>query len=355
MSDRSWPILPPGLTADELTAWAPRIPTPVALTGATGFVGSHLLEALVAAGIRPRVLARNPARLSSVAREGADVVWGDLSEPCSLRNLVKGCGTVLHLAGLVRAPDAASFDCSNRVGTENVLTAIEEMTGGARFVYVSSLAAAGPSTSPAGRGSGEPPRPISAYGRSKLQGEDTVRRRRGEWVILRPPVIYGPRDIGTLRFFRLAARGYCPIPRGERWVTVAYVADVVRAILAAAAGAGLGLVLHLGEPRPYRMKELISLVAEAGDVQTRPVRIPLAILWMAGWGGNVLQRLGCSSVALTSDKSRELCARHWSSRTTDSLAILGLAGSVPFRIGARVTWAWYRDHGWVSCAKLSRA
>lgn len=349
-----WEALRPEIAPDELADFAKRLVGPVAITGATGFIGVNLLEALAQTRLRPRVLARDPRRLPGELADVVEAVPGDLDDRSALRRLVHGSAVVLHLAGLVRAPDEGAFDRANRAGTANLVEVLAESAPGARLVHLSSLAAAGPSPDPSGRGPEEEPAPVSAYGRSKLGGEREARRHTGPWVVLRPPAVYGPRDIDVLQFFRLAARGLVPVPAGERYVTVVFVADVVRALLAAAAGAGSGQVLHLGEATPYLLAELIRAIAAAGGVSARVLPLPPGVLRVAGLAGDALQRLGFRKVALTSDKATELLARHWSSRTAASLEALGLGGFVPFDVGAAATWDWYRRHGWVPRAKMRR-
>jgi len=339
------PLLPPSSVEPFLSS----IPVPIAVTGGTGFVGSHLVDTLCDAGLEPRVLVRDSASPRWIA--GRPVAWvaGSLGDPDALRRLVAGAGTVVHLAGVVRAGSAAEFDRGNRQGTAALVEAVRDAAPAARFVHVSSLAAAGPSPEPAGLGPEATPRPLSAYGRSKLGAEAAVTALGGEawWTVLRPPAIYGPRDTDVLQFFRMAKAGWMALPAGERWVTVAHVAEVVRAIVAAASGRGLHRILHLGEPAPRRLDVLLETLAAAGGVRARVVRVPGAVLTVGGAAGSLLQRLGLRRVALTADKVRELNARHWTARTAESLDELGLDAGVPFEEGAAATWAWYRERGWV--------
>ena len=353
-SGARWRTLPVEIAPDELASWCPQISLPLAVIGGTGFIGSHLVDALLAGGVQPRLVVRDPARLSEKARSSAEVVRGDLDDVDAIGTGVAGCRTVIHLAGLVRAESEGRFDRANRLGTENVVRAMREGAPGARLVHVSSLAAAGPSAAPSGRAPEEEPRPVSAYGRSKLGGEVAAREHAGPWVILRPPAVYGPRDIDILQFFKLIARGVVPLPSGERWVTVACVSDVVRAILAAATGSADRKVVHLGEPEPRTMAGLVGVLAEAGGVRASVIPIPPVIVRCLGLGGDFLQMLGMRSVAMTSDKARELLVRHWSARSATSLVALGLTGFVPVPVGAAWTWAWYRDQGWVPHVKLPR-
>jgi nucleoside-diphosphate-sugar epimerase len=144
----------------------------------------------------------------------------------------------------------------------------------------------------------------------------------------------------------MANRGLVALPGGERWLTVAWVGDVVRSILAATA-VEVGNLFHLGEPEPLLLDDLISQLCEAGGVRARVVKLPPRLVSGAGAIGSALQKLGWRRLALTSDKSRELLARHWTARTADSLETLGVKASKPFHEGASEAWNWYRNQGWL--------
>jgi nucleoside-diphosphate-sugar epimerase len=337
----------PLVAPDEVRFWLNALPQPIAITGGTGFVGSHLVDTLCAAGIEPRVLVRNPNRPRWIADAPVRWIAGSLADPESLRRLVDGAATVIHLAGVLRAGRQQDFDAGNRLGTENLVDVMTEAASSARLIHVSSLAAAGPSPDPDGVGPEVEPTPISWYGRSKLDAEREARRWNGDggWVILRPPAIYGPRDTDVFEFFRMANRGVVALPAGERWLTVAWVGDVVRAILASrTTKSGL---YHLGEPDPLRLDDLIATLCEAGGVRARVVSIPPIFVSGAGAVGSGLQKVGLRRIALTSDKSRELLARHWTARTADSLETLGIKSYTRFSDGSAETWKWYRNQGWL--------
>jgi len=338
------PLVPP----EAVSSWLDGVAKPIAVTGGTGFVGSHLVDTLCAAGLEPRVLVRNPDAPRWIADAPVRWIPGSLSDTASLQRLVEGAGTVFHMAGVLRAGREIDFDTGNRVGTSNVVSAMREVAGSARLVHVSSLAGAGPSPTPDGIGPEVEPAPISWYGRSKLGAELEAQAWEGDggWVVLRPPAIYGPRDSDVFEFFRMASRGLVALPGGERWLTVAWVGDVVRSILAATA-AKTGSLYHLGEPDPLLLDDLIAKLCDAGGVRAQVVRVPPALVSGAGAIGSALQRLGWRRLALTSDKSRELLARHWTARTADSLEALGISASTPFHEGAAEAWLWYRNQGWL--------
>ncbi len=338
----------PLVPVETVHHWLDGLQQPVAITGGTGFIGSHLVDTLCAAGIEPRVLVRDPGAPRWIAEAPVGWVVGTLADTQALKRLVEGAGTVVHLAGVLRAGRESDFDTGNRLGTANVVAAMREVARSARMTYVSSLAGAGPSPTPEGLGPEAEPAPISWYGRSKLGAEWEARSWTdgAGWVILRPPAVYGPRDTDVFEFFRMANRGLVALPCGERWLTVAWVGDVVRSILAASAAAA-GSLFHIGEPNPMRFDELITTLCNAGGVRARVVRVPPALVSGAGAIGSALQSLGWRRLALTSDKSRELLARHWTARTADSLETLGIKALRPFHAGAAETWDWYRNQGWL--------
>lgn len=339
----------PLVQPDDVAAWLAALQPPVALTGGTGFVGSHLVDTLCGAGLRPRVLVRDAGSPRWIAGVDADWIEGSLEDPASLRRLVDGAGTVVHLAGVLRAGRESEFDEGNRQGTANLVAAIRDVAPKARLVHVSSLAAAGPSPEPEGRAPEDPPAPISAYGRSKLGGEEEV-AELGEavwWCILRPPAVYGPRDTDIFEFFKMASKGLAAIPAGERWLTLVYVSDVVRAVLAAAAVGAHGAIYHLGEPSPQRLDDVFEQLAAGGAGRVRIVRVPSAVIRAAGAAGSALQRMGWRRWPLTLDKATELLACHWTAETVSSHNALGLGPGTIFARGAEATWRWYRSVHWL--------
>ncbi len=333
----------------DVKHWLEAIPGPIAITGGTGFVGSHLVDCLCAAGIRPRVLVRRPDDPRWIADAPVEMIEGSLEDIDALGRLVDGAGSVFHIAGVLRAASEKDFDEGNRQGTQNLVRAVGRNAASARLIHVSSLAAVGPSPEPEGVGPEAEAAPVSWYGKSKLAAEGEIRAGAGDgwWTIIRPPAIYGPRDSDIFEFFRMADRGVVAFPGGERWLTVSYVGDVVRAILAAAAG-NAGAVFHIGEPEPVRLDDMISILSEAGGVRSKVVKLPPWLVAGAGSIGSLLQRLGWRRLPLTQDKCRDLLASHWTARTADSLQALGIASQTLFAPGCRETWQWYREQGWLA-------
>ena len=189
----------------------------VLVTGASGFFGSHVAEELARQGVDVRVLLRRTSSRAFLAGFPHEVAIGDVADAGSLPGAVAGVEAVVHAAGLIKARSAAEFDAINARGTANLLAAIGQAAPDLRrFVYVSSLAAHGPSEDGAPRRAEAEPRPLTAYGRSKLAGEEAVRASpiSDRAVIVRPSVIYGPRDPALLSFFQAVRWRVAPLLMG---------------------------------------------------------------------------------------------------------------------------------------------
>jgi len=327
------------------------------VTGATGFVGSHLVDALRAGGHEVVCLARDPAKAQRLFGDtGPRIIRGDLSDTEALAHGAADVDVVFHVAGLIAARRPADFYAVNRDATARTVAAARRAAPRlSRFVYVSSLSAAGPTRRGTVRRETDPPQPVSLYGRSKLAGEEAVRAGGVPWTIVRPPTVYGPRDRETLRLFRLARYGVMPLygdPRQE--LSFVHAADLAGALLAATAPACAGGVYFAAHPEiatSRRAMELIVAAARsaAGRRPTQPVFLPIpqavtvAALWVLGTAARVLGR----ATLLSPDKGPELLADAW----TCSAAALerdgGWRATQDLATGLEDTAKWYAAHGWL--------
>ena len=202
----------------------------VLLTGASGFVGSHIMERLVRDGHVLTLLVRSP--WVGDVPPGGRLERGSLEDPATLAAACKNVDVVVHCAGLTKAVRATDFDRVNGVGTARLLRAAKQENSIKRFLLISSLAAAGPATPDRPAVETAVPNPVSAYGRSKRTGELRVMEQdRLPWIILRPPLVYGPRDKELLPLLRWAERRRLPIPHtGRQPLSVLYVEDLAAAV-----------------------------------------------------------------------------------------------------------------------------
>ncbi|MGW8374812.1 NAD(P)-dependent oxidoreductase [Streptomyces sp. ODS28] len=310
----------------------------VLVTGATGFVGSHLVRRLAQGGHQVGVLVRDPARLAADAPVDR-VVRGDVASGAGLAEAVRDVECVFHLAAAVKAPSPAGYEQVNGQGTRRLLGALRHLPASPRLVYCSSLAAAGPSLDGRPRAECAPPAPVSHYGRSKLSGELALRAAAGwlDAVIVRPPIVYGPGDrefVPALRSM-VAAGLLLTCGRGPRRYSLVHVGDLCRALHAAGegterlegtragAGAGTGAargdhasagrgVYQVSDGEVHTYEGIGRELAHAlGRRAPRTLPVPPALAQAAAWAGESAARALGRTTMLNRDKLREARQQDW--------------------------------------------
>jgi len=319
------------------------------VTGATGFIGSHLAEHLLEKGYEVWALVREGSRRRWLP-EGVKVIRGGLiEEPLPP---LEGFHHVFHLAGVTRAAREADFFRFNVEGTRRLLLALREgggITG--RFVFTSSLAAAGPSPPDRPLREEDPPRPISPYGRSKLEAERVVLSFREAFpvTILRPSAVYGPRDDYMWEYFRTISRGILPVIGGvEQSLSLCYVADCVEAMrLAAERPHPSGEVFFVSDGEKYPLQLVTDMVASFLKVKVRRVRIPRAVAWLVAWVSDGWGLLRGKAMPFNRSKCREALARGWLCEVEKARKVLGFSPRYKLREGLPLTLKWYKREGWL--------
>lgn len=315
------------------------------ITGATGFIGSHLAERLLAEGQEVWALVRGEPRWLP---EGVKPIKGDLrGELPPLR----GFHHVFHLAGLTRAKHPKEYFEVNRTGTKRLLEALEASGGiTGRFLYLSSLAAAGPCSPLRPRTEEDPPRPVSPYGRSKLEAEGVAIEYRDNLRvgILRAAAVYGPRDDYMLQLFRLVKGGFVPLLRRKQWLSLCFVQDLVEAlILAAEADYPSGEVFFVSDGLKHTLQSLIDMVASLLGRRYIKIRVPVPVAWLCAYWGELLGRLRGRAVAFTPSKCIEALQEAWLCDISKAKDVLGFSPRWSLREGLELTIAWYLKAGWL--------
>jgi nucleoside-diphosphate-sugar epimerase len=315
------------------------------VTGATGFIGSHLTASLVRQGYSVTCLTRRNSDLRYIEELNVSLITGDCREPESLKDIT-GFDYVFHLAGLTKAATEEESFLANERGTENLVAAVMKRSPGLRrFVYISSLAAAGPSRDGRPVTEDMDPDPVSVYGRSKLGGEKFVlaQKNRMPFTIIRPPAIYGPRDKDLLVFFRMVKFGIVPY-LGKSFYSFLYVDDLVNGIiLSAAKEEGEGELFYLSDGAVYSTDDIIDSISEV--LFCRPVKLKIPKCVKPCIGALAGRMKGCSII--NEDKIRELRYSHWICDSDKAVGKLGFVPGVKIREGAKWTSDWYRIHNWL--------
>ncbi len=302
-------------------------------------------------GIATRLLLRPTSsdRFIKPHLKSVEVADGSIARPDSLAAALQGITHVIHCAGLVKALRIREFYEVNQAGTRNLVEAANT-AGIRRLVHVSSLAAAGPGTAEYPVRGSDTPHPVSEYGKSKLAGEQEVRQRaRVEWLILRPPAVYGPRDAEFLRLFKAVKAGLLPdVGCGRQALSLVFVEDLARVIVDCLSHpAAAGRVCFVANPEVRTALEFGGLVAR--ELGKRPIRVPIPtpLLWPVCWGQELVSQLTRTPNVLSRQKYSELRAPGWVCESSTLKAELGLECPTGLSEGVARTARAYQAAGWL--------
>jgi nucleoside-diphosphate-sugar epimerase len=320
----------------------------VLVTGGTGFVGHHLIDALLRRGDSVTALIRTPSKAAGLAERGVRLVAGDLGDTASMAAAARHQDVVYHLAGLVTARNEAEFLAVNRDGAARLAAAAAGVSQ-ARIVLVSSMAAAGP-VARGGRLIGtEPAHPVTAYGRSKLAGEEAIKAGPLPWTIVRPPAVYGPFDAEMFRLFKAAKLGVVPLfGDGAQELSLVYGPDLASALVAAGASpATTGGTYYACHPEILTSGRLVAEVGNAVGMKPKLVHLPrwsatLALGLISG-----VARIRGRATLLTPEKAHDFFAPAWTADPGPLETAAGWRAERDFESGAAATADWYRSAGWL--------
>jgi nucleoside-diphosphate-sugar epimerase len=310
----------------------------IAVTGATGFLGLHLVVALARDARRIRVLARRDPAHELWRGIAVDVVRGSLEDSHSLERLTVGADAVVHVAGLIKARDPSDFLRVNCDGTRAVARAARQFAPASRFVVISSLAAREPQ--------------LSHYAASKHAGEEAARfayrDKRDQLAIVRPPVIYGPWDRETLAIFKAASHALVPV-FGSGRTAIVHVADAAAAIARLATTAYAAGLYALADDRPegYSVREIMGEAARAVGRSPRFARVPGKAILAAGHASGWWGRIRGHAPILSTGKAREMLHPDWSICSSELLPPSIYRSRIGISEGFRSTADWYKAAKWL--------
>jgi len=331
----------------------------VLVTGASGFIGLHLVRLLVARGRPVTCLVRPTSPVKELLAAGAELVTGDINDRAGVSRAIalSNARVVFHLAGLVRAMSPGDFMRVNAEGVEAVAAACTEQAQRPVLLVVSSLAAAGPSGE-APKMESDPPLPVSDYGRSKYSGEQAAARYAGALpiTIVRPCAVFGAGDRGMYEIFNAVARSGIHVVHGHGdWrISLIAVADLVECIVLAAENGerlvpdGSGRGIYFAGAEDLSHVELGIAIAHAlGKRPPRIVRVPGGLMRVAGFCGDVVSRIRRHPGWVSSDKISELLAGSWTCSSAKARRQLGWSPAAPLADRLRETAQWYLDARWL--------
>jgi nucleoside-diphosphate-sugar epimerase len=325
----------------------------VLVTGANGLVGSHIVDSLRARDLPTAVLLRPHSNQSFLRPHlpHLDVRNGSLGDPQSLAAALQDVTDVIHCAGSVRALRVSQFYEVNQAGTRRLVEAINARPGQIRrLVHISSLAAGRPATPDKPAREDDPANPVSEYGKSKLAGEGEVRSGcRSDYVILRPPAVYGPRDAAFLPLFKAVRSHLRPqFGDGRMALSLLYVKDLAEAaVVCLAHPAAAGKTFYVASPEVTTAAGMAREIGDQMKTWTLPLRLPLAALWCVCMLQEIIARLTRRARLLNRQKYAELRAPGWVCDPERLRRETGFVCPTTLKKGIADTLAWYRGQGWL--------
>jgi len=326
----------------------------ILVTGGSGFLGSHVAEQLARAGHEVVALLRSTSNRDFLSTlPNVTFTTGSIEDRDSLKKAVDGVDAIVHAAGLVKALSPLEFDVVNVEGTQNLLDVAKKRASGLRrFVFVSSLAAIGPSEDGRPVQPDREPRPLSQYGRSKLRAERAVLAMKNDLpvTVIRPPMIYGPRDKESFAFFQAINFHVLPmVGDGKNTMSVVYGADAASACIKAIfADVPSGKAYFVDDGNVYVWRDMLETIEKA--LKRRALlrfSIPIPLVRAAASLAEEYGRYVKKPVMLTRDKLNELMASHWVCDSTSTRADLGWTPEVDWAEGTQRAAAWYLEQGWL--------
>lgn len=320
------------------------------VTGATGFIGSHLTEELVRRGYEVTCLVRRTSFLGELEGLGVHFVIGDCRDKPSLEKAVEGMDFVFHLAAVINAQDWEAYYQVNFLGTRNLLEACAKRNPNLKkFLFVSSISAAGPSEKGKAIKESDPTRPISNYGRSKLLAEQSVLENsdRIPAVILRPSNVLGPRQKELFISIKLVKRKIMPlVGTGEPQTSLCYVGDVVDAlILTAESEKAKGKVYFLADPNPYAWTEITDAIADTLGIHFFILKVPFCLQMFAASVSEISARLTRTRPFLTKEGVLVAKRYYWIYDSSKIERELGFVPKIHLKEAIMKTIDWYRQRG----------
>jgi len=334
----------------------------VLVTGASGFIGTHLVRALVDAGYEVTCLVRPTSELSAIANFGVTFVEGDITRKDTLVDPSRKVSTVFHLAGSTSSFSAETHTRVNEGGTRNIVEACAESDRPSKLILVSSSAAVGPS--PPGRPMIETdsPAPLSIYGRSKLAGETVARRWAGRVpiTIVRPAIVFGEYDKDVFRMFDLVAHGWHLVPGMKtRYFSLIHASDLAQSlILAASKGENLPApedefkspgqgIYFIADDWAPSYAELGLMIADSLGRKAKVVNIPGPFVWGIAIVNEILARIRREPSIMNMDKAREGLSGSWVYSSEKANRQLGFKPDATVQERIHQTGKWYQEQGWL--------
>jgi dihydroflavonol-4-reductase len=324
----------------------------ILVTGATGFVGSHVADRLIEKGHTVRALTRSTSSTKWLKDKPLKVVQGNMLDVDSLREAVEGVDAIIHIAGVTAAKDKKGFYEGNQLSTRGLLDAAKKFNPGLKhFIHASSQTAVGPSLDGTPVTETTPPHPITTYGMSKRAAEEECERARQDFpvTILRLAAVYGPRDTAILTFFQTVKSGLKPlIGFSDKYVNLVHVDDVVQSFeLSLEREEAKNQTYLIGAEQHYCWREVSDMTCKILDKRAFTVRLPHALVYTVAGFSEIFNMMKKKPSVLNWEKGKDIVQAHWTCSVEKAKQEIGYRQKISLDEGIRKTTEWYKQQEWL--------
>jgi len=322
------------------------------VTGANGFIGSHLVELLLNKKYSVRCLVRKTSDLTWLTGLNVEYVYGDLFDEQALHKAVSGVQFVYHSAGVTKSKTKEGYYLGNATGTKNLLsTVMAHNRGIKRFVHISSQAAVGPSPTAVPITEDHPPHPLTTYGKSKHQAEQECIRLASAlpMTIVRPPAVFGPRDKDVFEFFNTMSKGLQPmVGFREKLVSLVHVKDLVRGfVMAGESEKAIGQTYFISSNNVYGWKEIGEITRSVMGKKALRLRIPEFGVFTIAAFAEFFALFSSKPALINFEKARDMVQDYWTCDSSKANRDFGYVQEISLEAGIRDAVEWYRKQGWI--------
>ncbi len=330
----------------------------ILVSGASGFIGSGLVSMLANQGHDVRALMRSTASDGYLKGVKFTRVTGDILDPDSLARACQGIDAVFHLAGATAAKDRESFFRCNAQGTRNLAHAAHQAETVKKYIYVSSIAASGPSAGLCPRTESDLEHPVSSYGESKLRGELYLNELKGKlpFIIVRPPIVYGPRDKDVFLLFKTISKSWMPLlpartPTGHKYYSAIHVDDLIQALVLSLSAPDEcyqnGECFFVNDGQVYTYERILSIIAREMKIEPIKFTVPHPLVTVLASAGSLAGKFLKTNIPMNNDKLNEIRPDYWISSSQKIAEKLNFKPQYTMESGVAQTLAWYKLNGWL--------
>ena len=321
------------------------------VTGATGFLGSHIADRLLDMGFEVSCFIRGSSNTRWIQNKKINLVEGTLFQKNKLSEVLKDTDYIFHSAGVVKAKNKRGYIYGNVETTKSLIEiAYNANPNLKKFIHISSLATCGPNPDNRPIDENYNPKPITTYGRTKLQAEYEVLKYKDKIPIniIRPPAIFGPRDTEILIYFKTFQKGLNSIIGfGKKYLSLIYVEDLVNGIMLAAEKGKDGEIYFISSDNAYNWNEISEVTSKILEKKPFKIRIPHWVVYTSGFFAEIFSLFSSKAPTLNIEKCKDITRKNWVCSNEKAKRELGFTEKYTLEESFTKTIEWYQEHKWL--------